>query len=136
MRVFARSVVSVSLLRKFLLSLVNSLFSGKLYNNPEYVEERHRHRYEVNPALVPNFEEKGLKFVGHDVEGERMEIMELKGMLFNFVVFDILHKVHRVLVLGAFVPVTSEKFAPELVTSKIFNAFQLVLFGIVFPLNF
>ena len=58
------------------------LFAGKLYSNPEYVEERHRHRYEVNPALVQAFEEKGLKFVGHDVDGERMEIMELKGNYF------------------------------------------------------
>ncbi|XP_070568114.1 CTP synthase 1-like [Ptychodera flava] len=49
----------------------------RLYGNPEYVEERHRHRYEVNPKLVSQFEEKGMKFVGHDVEGERMEIMEL-----------------------------------------------------------
>ena len=59
------------------------LFSGKLYGNPEYVEERHRHRYEVNPSLVAAFEEKGLKFVGHDVDGERMEIMELKGITWN-----------------------------------------------------
>jgi CTP synthase (UTP-ammonia lyase) len=28
---------------------------------------------------VHNFEEKGMKFVGKDVEGERMEIMELQG---------------------------------------------------------
>ena len=61
---------------------VRSFFAGKLYNNAGYVEERHRHRYEVNPALVKAFEEKGLKFVGQDVDGERMEIMELKGITF------------------------------------------------------
>nr|XP_020863134.1 CTP synthase 2 isoform X2 [Phascolarctos cinereus] len=49
----------------------------KLYGDVGYVEERHRHRYEVNPELIQQFEEKGLKFVGRDVEGERMEIIEL-----------------------------------------------------------
>lgn len=34
----------------------------------------------VNPTYVSQFEEKGMKFVGRDVEGERMEIMEIKGM--------------------------------------------------------
>ena len=37
----------------------------------------------MNPALVKAFEEKGLKFVGQDVDGERMEIMELKGITFQ-----------------------------------------------------
>uniref|UniRef100_A0A8D0HNR3 CTP synthase n=1 Tax=Sphenodon punctatus TaxID=8508 RepID=A0A8D0HNR3_SPHPU len=49
----------------------------KLYGDVAFVEERHRHRYEVNPELTPSFEEKGLKFVGHDTEGKRMEIIEL-----------------------------------------------------------
>lgn len=48
-----------------------------LYGNVETVEERHRHRYEVNPEFVEQFNEKGLKFVGHDVEGNRMEVLEL-----------------------------------------------------------
>ncbi len=56
-----------------------SFTTGKLYGNVEYVEERHRHRYEVNPTLVKQFEEKGLAFVGQDVDGERMEILELQG---------------------------------------------------------
>ncbi|XP_071531127.1 CTP synthase 1 [Panulirus ornatus] len=50
----------------------------QLYGNVDYVEERHRHRFEVNPKMVPDFETAGLKFVGQDVEGERMEIMELE----------------------------------------------------------
>nr|CAB3234414.1 CTP synthase 1 [Phallusia mammillata] len=51
----------------------------KLYNgNRDFVDERHRHRYEVNPSFIHLFEEKGFNFVGHDVEGMRMEIMELK----------------------------------------------------------
>ncbi|TRY55580.1 hypothetical protein DNTS_005350 [Danionella cerebrum] len=31
----------------------------------------------VNPELKHHFEEKGFRFVGHDLEGERMEIIEL-----------------------------------------------------------
>ncbi|KAJ1918820.1 CTP synthase ura7 [Mycoemilia scoparia] len=51
----------------------------KLYGNQNEVHERHRHRYEVNPELVPKLEEKGLHFVGRDAEtGERMEIFELE----------------------------------------------------------
>jgi len=50
----------------------------KLYNNVDYVDERHRHRYEVNPSLVESLEKEGLRFVGHDDDGERMEIMELE----------------------------------------------------------
>ncbi|KAJ8438164.1 hypothetical protein Cgig2_033043 [Carnegiea gigantea] len=53
--------------------------TSKLYGNSEYVNERHRHRYEVNPNLVGALEEAGLKFVGRDETGERMEILELPG---------------------------------------------------------
>ncbi|XP_075490495.1 uncharacterized protein LOC142529023 [Primulina tabacum] len=50
--------------------------TSKLYHNSEYVDERHRHRYEVNPEMVDILEESGLKFVGRDETGKRMEIME------------------------------------------------------------
>ena len=43
------------------------------------IEERHRHRYEVNPEMVDQFEAAGMKFVGHDSEHKRMEIMELEN---------------------------------------------------------
>ena len=33
----------------------------------------------VNPTYVSQIEEKGMKFVARDVEGERMEIMEIPG---------------------------------------------------------
>ena len=46
------------------------------------MDERHRHRYEVNPELVPQFEEQGLRFVGKDETGTRMEIVELTGHKF------------------------------------------------------
>lgn len=51
----------------------------KLYFNRDKVDERHRHRYEVNPSFVPDFEKEGLMFVGHDEEKQRMEVFELKG---------------------------------------------------------
>eukprot|EP01098_Paradermamoeba_levis_P011461 TRINITY_DN4913_c0_g2_i1.p1 TRINITY_DN4913_c0_g2~~TRINITY_DN4913_c0_g2_i1.p1 ORF type:complete len:216 (+),score=74.92 TRINITY_DN4913_c0_g2_i1:575-1222(+) len=50
--------------------------SQKLYNSTK-IDERHRHRYEVNPALVAQIEEKGLQFVGEDETKQRMEIIEL-----------------------------------------------------------
>lgn len=50
----------------------------QLYGNVSQIEERHRHRYEVNPKYVDQLEAKGLKFVGHDSEQTRMEIVELK----------------------------------------------------------
>ncbi|CAA7020902.1 unnamed protein product [Microthlaspi erraticum] len=51
--------------------------SAKLYGNRSFVDERHRHRYEVNPAMVPRFESSGLTFTGKDETGQRMEIVEL-----------------------------------------------------------
>jgi len=50
----------------------------KVYGS-ENVLERHRHRYEVNPAIVPDLEAAGLKFVGRntDKSGERMEVVEI-----------------------------------------------------------
>lgn len=51
----------------------------KLYGNGDSVDERHRHRYEVNPKYVSDLEAKGLKFVGTDSEKERMEILELEN---------------------------------------------------------
>ncbi|KAG6524731.1 hypothetical protein ZIOFF_014669 [Zingiber officinale] len=51
--------------------------AAKLYGNANFVDERHRHRYEVNPDMVPEFEKAGLAFVGKDETGKRMEIIEL-----------------------------------------------------------
>lgn len=41
------------------------------------VNERHRHRYEINPAYIAKFEEKGMIFSGRSPDGRLMEIMEL-----------------------------------------------------------
>ncbi|KAI0511483.1 hypothetical protein KFK09_012113 [Dendrobium nobile] len=51
--------------------------SSKLYGNSSFVDERHRHRYEVNPDFVERLESAGLKFVGSDESGKRMEVLEL-----------------------------------------------------------
>lgn len=48
-----------------------------LYGGNEIVSERHRHRYEVNPNVVDEVHSTGLKFVGRDDTGERMEVAEL-----------------------------------------------------------
>ncbi|CAN6444590.1 unnamed protein product [Victoria cruziana] len=53
--------------------------TAKLYGNVGYVDERHRHRYEVNPEMIDRLEEAGLSFVGKDESGKRMEIVELPG---------------------------------------------------------
>lgn len=50
----------------------------RLYGDHDFVEERHRHRYEVNPEVIDELEKNGLKFVGRSTDGERMEIMELE----------------------------------------------------------
>jgi CTP synthase len=50
----------------------------KLYGGVQVVEERHRHRYEVNPEYIAKLEKGGMNFIGKDDTGERMEIVELK----------------------------------------------------------
>jgi CTP synthase len=51
----------------------------RLYKNKDSIHERHRHRYEVNPEYVNQIHEGGLKLVGRDETGERMEVAELPG---------------------------------------------------------
>ncbi|POY70343.1 putative CTP synthase (glutamine hydrolyzing) [Rhodotorula taiwanensis] len=51
----------------------------KLYGGAPVIWERHRHRYEINPAYVERIEEKGLYFTGRDERGERMQVAELQG---------------------------------------------------------
>ncbi|KAG0489417.1 hypothetical protein HPP92_008228 [Vanilla planifolia] len=57
--------------------LVKSCLSAKLYGNVKFIDERHRHRYEVNPDIVAKLERFGIDFVGKDESGRRMEILEL-----------------------------------------------------------
>ncbi|GMM58966.1 CTP synthase [Maudiozyma humilis] len=51
----------------------------KLYGSPASVEERHRHRYEINPELADQLAEHGFVFVGKDESNKRCEIFELKN---------------------------------------------------------
>lgn len=50
----------------------------KLYGCKDAIEERHRHRYEVNPEIVPDLEAAGLRIVAKDETGKRMEIIDIK----------------------------------------------------------
>ena len=59
--------------------LVDDCKIRRLYGNAEHVDERHRHRYEVNPELIEDIEAAGLVYVGKDETGQRCEIMELEG---------------------------------------------------------
>ena len=56
----------------------------RLYGGDMEIHERHRHRYEVNPEMVDELEAAGMRFVGKDTEGERMEIIELTGHPYFF----------------------------------------------------
>ena len=58
--------------------LVDDCKIKRLYGNQSFVNERHRHRYEVNPELIEQIEAAGLIYVGIDETGQRCEIMELK----------------------------------------------------------
>ncbi len=52
-------------------SIVRSLYGA------EYVDERHRHRYEVNNEYRPKLEEAGLVFSGTSPDGRLVEFIEL-----------------------------------------------------------
>jgi CTP synthase len=57
-----------------------SSFQGRSLNlqkGPTFIVERHRHRYEVNPAYIGELEAKGLVFSGRSPDGHLMEIAEL-----------------------------------------------------------
>jgi len=41
------------------------------------IQERHRHRYEVNPKYIEKLKKAGLIFSGQSPDGELMEIAEL-----------------------------------------------------------
>jgi CTP synthase len=51
----------------------------------EIVEERHRHRYEINPEYVESFTKAGLVFSGVSPDNVLMEIAELPKQTHPFV---------------------------------------------------
>ena len=59
--------------------LVDDCKMRRLYGGADHVDERHRHRYEVNPDLIERIESEGLVYVGKDETGQRCEIMELEN---------------------------------------------------------
>ncbi|MBW8806798.1 MAG: CTP synthase [Catenulisporales bacterium] len=58
----------------------------ELYAGAPYVEERHRHRYEVNNAYRPRLEEAGLVFSGTSPDGRLVEFVELARETHPFLV--------------------------------------------------
>ena len=63
------------------ISVKDGTLAMKLYNKRE-ITERHRHRYEVDPAYIADFEASGLVFSG--TWGNRMEIAEIPDHPFFF----------------------------------------------------
>ncbi|KAG9237175.1 CTP synthase [Amylocarpus encephaloides] len=50
----------------------------QMYGEKKEINERHRHRYEINPDYIDRLSANDLQFIGKDDKGERMEIIELK----------------------------------------------------------
>jgi CTP synthase len=59
-------------------SMVGTLYKGayKATDGICMVEERHRHRYEMNPRYIGALEEKGLSFSGYHVREDGTKLME------------------------------------------------------------
>ncbi|GAA2058679.1 CTP synthase [Catenulispora yoronensis] len=58
----------------------------ELYDGAPYIEERHRHRYEVNNAYRPRLEQAGLVFSGTSPDGRLVEFVELSKDAHPFLV--------------------------------------------------
>ena len=56
--------------------LAKSSNARKMYKKDEIVE-RHRHRYEVNPAYKDKMNDAGLKVVGTSIDGKLVEMIEI-----------------------------------------------------------
>jgi len=50
----------------------------ELYGSKNLIMERHRHRFEVNPKYIEQFEAVGWRFVGKAPDNVKMEIGELR----------------------------------------------------------
>ena len=49
----------------------------ELYGKNDVISERHRHRYEVEPSIVPQLEEKGMLFVGRAVADNFLKMKKI-----------------------------------------------------------
>jgi CTP synthase len=65
-------------LGKYPCALKEGSLSREAYGT-ELVEERHRHRYEVNREYVPQLEERGMRVTGASPDGKFVEMVELEG---------------------------------------------------------
>ncbi len=63
--------------------LLPKTIAATAYKKTE-ISERHRHRYEVNPAYIERLEEKGLVFSGQSPDRRLMEIAELPKKVHPF----------------------------------------------------
>uniref|UniRef100_A0A8R1HXL7 CTP synthase n=3 Tax=Caenorhabditis japonica TaxID=281687 RepID=A0A8R1HXL7_CAEJA len=63
--------------RRSTVFLTDDCILRKLYG-AHTVEERHRHRYEVNPRVVPQMARKGFLFVGMGVDEQNTDIWDVK----------------------------------------------------------
>ncbi|MDD5502726.1 MAG: CTP synthase (glutamine hydrolyzing) [Candidatus Thermoplasmatota archaeon] len=60
------------------VNIANGTKAHEIYGK-EKIEERHRHRYEINPKFIAQIEKAGIKYTGRSPDRKRMEILELKG---------------------------------------------------------
>ena len=65
----------------YFAELIPGSLANKLYGSDAIIE-RHRHRYEVNPAYIDEIEKAGMKFTGRNKN--RMEIAEIPAHTFFF----------------------------------------------------
>lgn len=72
----AKNMGGTMRLGQYPAELATGSVAAKSYKAKQIVE-RHRHRYEVNPAYIKKLEEKGLRFSGKSPDGTLMEIIEL-----------------------------------------------------------
>ena len=59
------------------VALVDGTIVRGLYGDVDSIQERHRHRYEVNPVLRPRLEDAGLVPCGTSPDGRLVECIEL-----------------------------------------------------------
>ena len=60
-------------------ALAEGSLVSAVYHDSALIEERHRHRYEVNIAYRQQLEGVGLRFSGVSPDGTLPEIVELEG---------------------------------------------------------
>ena len=57
-------------------SKVHELYAASKRMDNDVVQERHRHRYEVNPAFIDKLEAQGMKFSGYHTREDGTRLVE------------------------------------------------------------